>query len=241
MIKYELELHNNEKVNIDIFKKQIKNYYLKISSDCNIKLSIPLNSDIIDAYQFINNKKLWINKHIQKFKIYNSANIRDNICIGGSARILGRQYKIYIYKSAKNYISIEDLNINIHSKKNQDLNYVEKQYETYIKERAIIYFQTIIDNYYPIIYKYKISKPIMNIKKMRRKWGSCIPAKNKIILNLHLFKTSVGCIEYVVLHELVHLIYSGHNKDFYNFLEIQMPHWRLFKKRLDSEYTNIIY
>ena len=73
------------------------------------------------------------------------------------------------------------------------------------------------------------------IKKMKTLWGSCSKHFNKITLNEYLLKADIRCIEYVVFHELTHLIYNAHNKDFYDFLTIYMPDWKERKKRLDLE------
>ena len=70
---------------------------------------------------------------------------------------------------------------------------------------------------------------------MRTLWGSCAPAKGKITLNEYLLKADIRCIQYVILHELTHLIYPKHNKEFYDFLTIQMPDWVERKARLDTE------
>lgn len=83
--------------------------------------------------------------------------------------------------------------------------------------------------------KYGVDKPALYVRKMKTLWGSCTPSKNKITLNQYLLKADLRCIQYVVLHELTHLLYPYHNTDFYNFLTIQMPDWKERKKQLDLE------
>lgn len=70
---------------------------------------------------------------------------------------------------------------------------------------------------------------------MQTLWGSSIPKKNRITLNEYLLKANIRYIEYVVLHELTHLLYPNHNSDFYDFLTSQMPDWKERKKQLDTE------
>ena len=59
--------------------------------------------------------------------------------------------------------------------------------------------------------------------------------ENKITLNEYLLKANIRCIQYVILHELTHLLYPNHSSDFYNFLTIHMPDWKDRKKQLDTE------
>ena len=239
MIKYQLELNKNISVNVNIYKKPIKNFYLKIFKNKDIKLSIPKNTKIEQAYNFIDNKKLWINKHILKIINDNKNAVKEKFCNDGYVYILGRKYNITIYKSNKNKIEINDLNLNFYLKYN-NVNYLYKQYFKYLKDKSILFFQEKLNKYYLIFKKYNIQKPILNVRKMKTKWGNCNIKSNKIVLNVSLFKTSAGCIEYIILHELAHLIYLRHNEYFYKFLNLHMPQWTKYKKQLDTEFYGLI-
>lgn len=66
-------------------------------------------------------------------------------------------------------------------------------------------------------------------------WGSCSVSRNVVTFNQYLMKAKPACIDYVVLHELVHLIYPNHSKRFYDFLSIHMPDWEERKRMLDMD------
>jgi predicted metal-dependent hydrolase len=72
------------------------------------------------------------------------------------------------------------------------------------------------------------------IKKMRTKWGSCNIENKKILLNLELAKKSVECIEYIIIHELVHLLERYHNESFKNYMDKFIPHWRERRDELNN-------
>lgn len=88
---------------------------------------------------------------------------------------------------------------------------------------------------YKIIGKYEVPNVQINIRKMKSRWGSCLLEKQIIILNKELIKAPKYCIEYVILHELIHLIYKNHDKKFYDFLYTLMPDWKERKRILDEE------
>ncbi len=92
-----------------------------------------------------------------------------------------------------------------------------------------------MDKLFPIIEKYKLSKPKITLRKMKTLWGSCSPDRGIITFNQYLTKAKPACIEYVVLHELVHFLYPNHSKQFYNFLSSHMPDWKDRKQILDQD------
>ena len=238
---YKLPLSDNKVIDIFIERKKIKNYYIKINPDLTVTVSIPLFIDINLIYNFINSHKKWIEKNLDKFKTAKETNIKDNIVNGGTVKILDSQYIVYIYSSDKNNIVIDGFNIYIYSKNSTDSNYILKQYNNFLKEQAAKYFQTKIDKFFPIFSKYGINKPTLKIKIMRSKWGSCIPMLSQITLNLYLYKASDKCVEYVVFHEMTHLIHRGHKKRFYAFLQKYMPNFQETEKELDYQASQLLY
>lgn len=73
------------------------------------------------------------------------------------------------------------------------------------------------------------------VKKMKTKWGSCNMAAKRIWLNLELAKKSPECLEYILVHELVHLYERHHNERFRAHMDNIMPQWRLYRDILKSE------
>ena len=95
-------------------------------------------------------------------------------------------------------------------------------------------FQQELDRLYPAFQKYDVQKPQLRIRDMETRWGSCISAKGIITLNKRLLEVPRNCIEYVVMHELCHLIHPNHSKYFYQFLTMMMPDWKQRKETLDK-------
>lgn len=74
-----------------------------------------------------------------------------------------------------------------------------------------------------------------NVKKMKTRWGSCNPRAQRIWLSLELAQKPIECLEYVVVHEMVHLLEASHNKRFWGLVEDFLPEWTTAKCRLNSE------
>ena len=91
-----------------------------------------------------------------------------------------------------------------------------------------------------IIHHKNIKMPEIKVRKMKTRWGSCIPSKNKITLNIALIYVPKECMEYVVLHELVHFLEPNHGKRFYGIIEEYMTDYKEIRKKLNREYGNIL-
>lgn len=94
------------------------------------------------------------------------------------------------------------------------------------REQALVIFSEIIEEVYPIFKEMGVPYPVIKIRTMKSKWGSCIPAKNQITLNTRLIEQNKRFIEYVIVHEFCHFIHPNHSKDFYGLVGKLMPDWK---------------
>ena len=76
--------------------------------------------------------------------------------------------------------------------------------------------------------------PVLKTRTIKTRWGTCIAKKGIITLNKRLIEAPLNCIEYVITHELCHLIHPNHSKAFYEMLTVFMPDWKVRKAILDK-------
>jgi predicted metal-dependent hydrolase len=79
--------------------------------------------------------------------------------------------------------------------------------------------------------RYGVGEPEMRVRTMKRRWGSCTPSR-RILLNRWLVLAPTYCVDYVVIHELCHVVHPHHGRDFYRLLDRVLPDWRRRKERL---------
>lgn len=108
----------------------------------------------------------------------------------------------------------------------------KKILDQWYKEKAKSHFKDTLDNILPLFKKYRISHPEIQIRNMPKRWGSCTP-HGKVILNPELVKAPKGSIEYVIIHELCHLVHHNHTKAFYDLQAQMMPDWKKWKEKLE--------
>jgi len=112
---------------------------------------------------------------------------------------------------------------------------VEKQKEErdFPKEETEMLFASVMEKMYPSFEKHGVPFPVVRIRKMKSRWGSCIPAKKVVTLNSRLMNYSLRCIEYVVVHELCHFLEPNHSPRFYKRMTEVMPDWEERKRELN--------
>ncbi|PKM73492.1 MAG: hypothetical protein CVU91_04175 [Firmicutes bacterium HGW-Firmicutes-16] len=225
----------NEAV-IEVQHKNVKNVNLKVFRDLRIVLSVPHSVPNEWIILYLNKKSEWLTKQLSKYKQSSGYNNLNNIKSGSSTQLLGKDRRIKKVQSSTNYVGEDEKNIILYQLNVDDEELSQRILAKWWRDKANAVYSNELDMLYDKIFrKYNVDKPALQIRKMKTQWGSCTPSKSKITLNEYLLKADLRCIQYVVLHELTHLLYQYHNNNFYDFLTIQLPDWKTRKEQLDKE------
>lgn len=226
----------NGTIDVKIVRKNIKNVHLKVFRSLEVVLSVPIQVPQEWIENFLSKRIKWIDEQITKYKLSDGTNTLDSIKNGTSVQILGKDMRIVFQEDSRNYIEVDEKRITLYLKDVTNEEFAQKMFLRWWKKAAEDVFQNELNSLYEKIFKkYQIAKPDIYVRKMKTLWGSCTPSKSKVIFNNYLFKANIRCIQYVVLHELTHLLYPNHSKQFYDFLTVHMPDWQERKKQLDTE------
>ena len=208
-----------------------KSLGIKVLPDGLVKVIAPNDTSIIDINKKVKSKANWILKQQAFFCSYKPHTPERKYVNGETHLYLGRQYKLQIIEDAVNEIKIYRGTMIIKTKKSNP-EYLEKKLNEWYKEKATLHFEKILNSSLLKFNKYKLGKPLVDIRLMQKRWGSCTKS-GKIILNTELIKAPKGSIEYVVIHELCHLIHYNHNKAFYDLQNSLSPDWGKWKEKLE--------
>ncbi|MBV1758061.1 MAG: M48 family metallopeptidase [Dethiosulfatibacter sp.] len=222
-----------EGIEIEISRKKMKNLRLTVNPpEGRVKLSVPhkIDSEIVD--RFILSKMDWIKKKRSKYKDrvieqpkeYKSGEIYP---------LLGINYQLTVMETKeKQKIEIkDDKAIMMFIRPNSTLGK---------RHKLMMEFQrSILKELLPtFIVKWEVQLGVtvreFNVKKMKTKWGTCNITKKRIWINLELIKHPVECLEYIVVHEMMHLLERYHNKRFYKLMDDFYPEWKVLKKKLTA-------
>ena len=105
-----------------------------------------------------------------------------------------------------------------------------KVLDEWLREQLKVETRQLIEKWAPHI---GVEAPTFSTRKMKTKWGSCTPAANSVLVNLELAKKPLECLEYIVVHELTHLLEPSHNARFITLMTQFMPKWRFYRDELN--------
>ena len=218
---------------VQTVKKDIKNMYLGVyPPNGRVRVAAPLELKDEAIRLFVISKIAWIKKQRSKFTEQQRQTKREYVN-GESHYFFGNRYRL-------NVIHINDSPIVEIKRKSQIALYIRPN--TSIKKR-----KDILENFYRSELKKQIPMLVskwekiigvrvneVNIKKMKTKWGTSNPKYNRIWLNLELAKNNLHCTEYVLAHEMTHLLEKNHTVKFYKLMDSFLPQWRQYKDELNN-------
>jgi len=216
-------------IEIDVDRKDIKNLHLAVyPPNGRVRIATPLSINDESVRLFALSKLAWIKKHQANFNAQDRQTEREFIS-GESHYFKGKRYLLNLIEhNASPKVIIRD-------NKYLDL-YIRKgsSSEKVIKEW---YRQALKNDIPALITKWQAIIGVVvadwGVKSMRTKWGTCNIQAKRIWLNLELAKKPRHCLEYVIVHEMVHLLERHHNKRFTAYMDKFMPQWRLYKNELN--------
>lgn len=235
MTKHTVE-YGEKEIDFELERKDVKNINLNIRPDMSIMVSANENVPLNIIKDFVKDKGPWICKNMNYFKRFQSDKKSEMEYVSGeSFKYLGRQYRLRVRESDEEMVKYFRGFIYLYVKDKDDFKRKENLVNDWFNEKANIHFRDSLDRMFNLVKNYNIPKPNIKIRDMKTRWGSCYREDKIIILNSELIKAPKHCIDYVVLHELIHFKYRNHDNRFYTLLTALMPDWERRKKILDEE------
>jgi predicted metal-dependent hydrolase len=215
-----------------IVRKDIKNLHLGVyPPDGRVRVAVPRTVTNDAVRLAVIGKLRWIRRQQEKFDSQARQSQREMVT-GETHYFLGRRYRLRVTPHAgQAEITTKGHTIELRVRPDLDAGQRERAlqrwYRHQLKELLV-----------PLIEKWQLSLGVelseCRVKRMKTKWGTCNAKARRIWLNLELIKKPIPCMEYVVVHELVHLIERHHNDHFVSILDEHLPRWRSFRDVLNT-------
>ena len=219
-------------ITVEVVRKAIKNLHLGVyPPHGRVRVAAPLAVSDDAVRLAVIGKLAWIKRQQAKFEAQPRQSRREMVR-GESHYFLGQRYRLRV--------------IEHHGAGKVVLRNAPPSISMYGRETSAEQREQVLHRWYrkqlkalmpPLLEKWQLVLGVQvadwGIKKMKTKWGACTIDARRIWINLELAKKPVQCLEYIIVHELVHLLERHHNDRFQKLMDQFMPQWRLHREELN--------
>lgn len=207
-----------------------KSLGITVTPEMEVLVKAPTDTSMEKVKEKIRKKAAWIIKQQSFFLSFQPKTPQRKYISGETHLYLGRQYRLKIVSENPESVKLKGKFIEVATTdKARTKQLVSEWYLQNAKAKFHSIAQPLIEKFR----KYKVEPASIVFRDMPTRWGSCTP-KGKIILNPELIKAPKGCIEYVIIHELCHLIHHYHTQKFMDLQTKEMRDWEKWKTKLEK-------
>jgi predicted metal-dependent hydrolase len=198
--------------------------------DGRVRIIAPFRANREDIRKFAASKIAWIQKQREKF--INHSKLTASPKNHATVFVWGDPWELEIIERRGNpKIVLESGNMKMYvrpgSAKEKRQEFLDKWYSKILKDMA-----------FPLIKEWEgrigVEVKKLFVRKMKTHWGSCNSTRQTLRLNSELAKRKLQCLEYVIVHEMLHIIEKSHNRKFYSLLSKYIPAWKIIRKKMNT-------
>lgn len=218
---------------VNVVRKRIKNLHLGVyPPHGRVRVAAPLGLTRDAVRLAVIDKLTWIKRQRAKFEAQARQTEREFVS-GETHYYLGRRYRLRVveHDAPPAVLLHGKTGIYLYVRPSSSIEKREQIFLSWYRAQLKDIVLGLINKWQRIL---GVQVVAWSVRKMKTKWGSCNTSSDRILLNLELAKKPVQCIEYVVVHELVHLLERKHNDRFIALMDKHLPNWRQYRDELNS-------
>jgi len=221
-------------IGVDVEHKKIKNVHLSVYPPSGrVRISAPLRMDLGTIRIFAISKMSWIRKQQKKFSKQKREAPREYVT-RESHYYFGKRYLLKVLEhNAPPQVTIKHETIEMYVRPNAKFKKRQEVMDEWYRKNLKELIPGIVARYEKVM---KVRVAEFGVRKMKTRWGTCNIKAKRIWLNLELAKKPKHYLEYIVVHEMVHLLERNHNERFIAYMNNLMPQWRQYKKELNRSF-----
>lgn len=220
-------------IRVQIERKDIKNLHLGVyPPDGRVRVAAPLLVTNDAVRLAVIDKLGWIRRQQNRLTEQPRQSVREMVN-GESHYFLGRRYRLRVHEqTGRQYVAIRGLsNLDLFVNPGRTAQQREAVLARWYRQQLNTLLPPLLEQWQA---KLGVQVNAWGVKRMKTKWGSCNPATGRVWFNLELAKKPVQCLEYIVVHELIHLLVRRHNDQFMALMNNQLPKWHQQRDMLNE-------
>lgn len=234
----------NRTIRFDLVYSSRKTLEISVLPDRRVIVKAPAGKSEAQVLQRVRQRARWIVRQQAYFLQFDDPQPAKKYISGESFRYLGRQYRLKVISPTPDddaaapppcneCVRLVGGYLRVYSRHKDDGDRVRRLVTRWYREHARRKFAERLHHCAKIVARFGIHPSHVTLRAMKNRWGSCT-ASGTILLNPRLIEFPTYCIDYVILHELIHLKHRHHGKEFYQLLDTVLPEWPVIKRRLEQ-------
>ncbi|MGB5943372.1 MAG: SprT family zinc-dependent metalloprotease [Leeuwenhoekiella sp.] len=222
--------YGSEEITYTLRFSKRKTLGISVHPNRSTEVNAPEGSSLEKVEAKVRKRAAWILKQQDHFLSFEPRNTVRKYISGESHLYLGRQYQLQLIDSPEEMVKHTGRHFEVRTSNPAN---AEALMEQWYLDKAKIWFYAIAEPLMERFEKYNATPSTIELRKMKYRWGSCSP-KGRILLNPELIQAPKACIEYVIVHELCHLVHQDHTKAFFDLQQREFPKWKKWKAKLEQ-------
>jgi predicted metal-dependent hydrolase len=211
---------------------------IRVSPDLHITVTAPPDTELDTIAATVRRRAPWILRQQREFERYLPATPPRRYVSGETHRYLGRQYRLTVVAEAPEVVKLARGRLFVHAASPTDAERVHSLLDGWYQTQAERVFPTLVKAVLPRFARVGLTHaPELSIRPLETRWGLCTET-GTVVLNLRLIQVPKPLIEYVVVHELCHLVEHNHSRRFYALLDRMLPDWKERRGLLNTYHVN---
>ncbi len=224
--------YGEQVVAFELTHSRRKTMQIAVYPEGKIFVKAPEGTPLEEVKKRVRRRSRWIKKQLDYFRQFEPRTPPRRYVSGETHFYLGKRYRLKVLESDDSSVKMSRGFLRVSVKGSAVPETVKGLLDQWYTEKALLHFPTSFEHCWPAFEKQGLPRPNLKIRAMKTRWGS-LSSKGNLTLNIALIRAPRECIDYVMTHELCHLVHRNHGPGFYRLLEQTMPNWKKHKTKLE--------
>lgn len=226
-----------ETISYTLERKKVKNINMRMHPDTGLSVSAPYHVPLKQIEEILRQHEKRILTVLHQYANAAQDSVQqypDTYVTGETVLYLGKIYTLEVVRGTRECVQLQGDKLLLLVRDPSGEKHRKKVFDTWWNNSCEKAVRNLCRAVYPVFAAHEVQFPEIRFRAMVSQWGNCRPQRGVLTFNTRLLAAPVRCMEYVVIHEFTHFLFPNHSRQFYQFIEAELPDWRQLQEILQK-------